>query len=552
MEEDGEGSVALGGDPGVVNHKVPSSLLLAPDGSFHSFGHSARDHFHDLEPGEAARWMYFECFKMDLYRAEVIVLSSTVGLSRESTLRAANGKPQLALKVLELVLRHFGSLAARELEVSASELSWVLTVPTLWRQPARQLMRAAARRAGLDRLTLVLEPEAAALHCLPRPEPGIIFEHLLVQYLYNGHLCDWVDPGWRYLVVDCGGGTVDLTAHQITDSGARRELHKACGGPLGASQVDKAFVGLLESIFGSGYVARYRDARPAGMVDLLVAWEARKRNSGPVRLSPLNVALPFSFIDLYRSWQGRSVEEAVRRYGDQQVEWSSQGMLRLHPAVVESLFRPTVEEIAHLVAETVSQVGGVDRILLVGGFAESGWLQRAVRQVAGDTEVVVPHDAGIAVLQGAVQAGLSPLVVERKATLTYGVGVLQPFVPETHPECLKLTSQNVAWCADILDCYVKAGEVITGPVQRRYIPSRPGQRLAVLPVFSSERDDVQYVSEKGVRRCATLRLDLPESSQAEILTSMDFGDTEITVTAVDEASGRSVEAEIDFLDLPPP
>ncbi|UYV62754.1 HSPA12B [Cordylochernes scorpioides] len=467
--------------------------------------------------------------------------------------------------------------------------------------------------------------------------------------------------GWRYLVVDCGGGTVDLTAHQITDSGARRELHKACGGPLGASQVDKAFVGLLESIFGSGYVARYRDARPAGMVDLLVAWEARKRNSGPVRLSPLNVALPFSFIDLYRSWQGRSeqltnlaallsnkktewkfnppgtphfgglweagvkalkyhmkriignqeqltdlaavlanqgtewkfnppgaphfgglwaagvkalkyhmkriignqeltyeefltllVEEAVRRYGDQQVEWSSQGMLRLHPAVVESLFRPTVEEIAHLVAETVSQVGGVDRILLVGGFAESGWLQRAVRQVAGDTEVVVPHDAGIAVLQGAVQAGLSPLVVERKATLTYGVGVLQPFVPETHPECLKLTSQNVAWCADILDCYVKAGEVITGPVQRRYIPSRPGQRLAVLPVFSSERDDVQYVSEKGVRRCATLRLDLPESSQAEILTSMDFGDTEITVTAVDEASGRSVEAEIDFLDLPPP
>lgn len=38
------------------------------------------------------------------------------------------------------------------------------------------------------------------------------------------------------MVVDCGGGTVDITVHQMTDrkSGHLKELHKATGGPFGS------------------------------------------------------------------------------------------------------------------------------------------------------------------------------------------------------------------------------------------------------------------------------------------------------------------------------
>ena len=56
-----------GGDPGVVNQKIPTTILLDPDGKFHSFGFTARDYFHDLDPKEAKKWMYFEKFKMALH-----------------------------------------------------------------------------------------------------------------------------------------------------------------------------------------------------------------------------------------------------------------------------------------------------------------------------------------------------------------------------------------------------------------------------------------------------------------------------------------------------
>lgn len=56
-----------GGDPGVVNQKTPTTLLLEPNGKFHSFGYAARDFYHDLDAQEAKRWLYFEKFKMALH-----------------------------------------------------------------------------------------------------------------------------------------------------------------------------------------------------------------------------------------------------------------------------------------------------------------------------------------------------------------------------------------------------------------------------------------------------------------------------------------------------
>ena len=57
-----------GGDPGVSNTKTPTTLLLSPNKLFHSFGFGARDFYHDLEPSEAKKYLYFEKFKVPLQR----------------------------------------------------------------------------------------------------------------------------------------------------------------------------------------------------------------------------------------------------------------------------------------------------------------------------------------------------------------------------------------------------------------------------------------------------------------------------------------------------
>lgn len=63
------------GDPGVYNQKIPTTILLTPEGKLHSFGYAARDFYHDLDQKEAVKWMYFERFKMMLHNEGVGMLT---------------------------------------------------------------------------------------------------------------------------------------------------------------------------------------------------------------------------------------------------------------------------------------------------------------------------------------------------------------------------------------------------------------------------------------------------------------------------------------------
>jgi hypothetical protein len=108
---------------------------------------------------------------------------------------------------------------------------------------------------------------------------------------------------------------------------------------------------------------------------------------------------------------------------------------------------------------------------------------------------------------------------------------------------------------------VAVGDIVV----RSYAPARPGQRSTVIHIYCCDRQEVEYVTDPGVRRCGTLCLDLTDvlyhdrdatqqsggaskTRRREIRARMTFGDTEIRVDAVDLATGRSVRAGIDFLN----
>ncbi|KAG7261214.1 hypothetical protein CRUP_006939 [Coryphaenoides rupestris] len=184
----------------------------------------------------------------------------------------------------------------------------------------------------------------------------------------------------KYIVADCGGGTVDLTVHQIEQpQGTLKELYKASGGPYGAVGVDLAFEAMLCQIFSEGFIRSFKAHRPAAWVDLTIAFEARKRTAAPGRPNALNVSLPFSFVDYYKRHRGHSVEAALRRSNMNMVKWSSQGMLRLTQEAMNELFQPTISSIVRHIEELIAkpEVRGVRFLFLVGGFAESPMLQRA-------------------------------------------------------------------------------------------------------------------------------------------------------------------------------
>ena len=82
-------------------------------------------------------------------------------------------------------------------DVQTQRLIYVITVPAIWSDTAKDLTRQAAIRAGIprDNLALITEPEAAALYC------GTTCEMELLS-------------GDRFLICDAGGGTVVFVPSQ--------------------------------------------------------------------------------------------------------------------------------------------------------------------------------------------------------------------------------------------------------------------------------------------------------------------------------------------------
>lgn len=67
------------------------------------------------------------------------------------------------------------------------------------------------------------------------------------------------------------------------------------------------FEHVLDGIFGKDLVKHYREKCPIGWVDLMIAFESRKRSANPHKPTPLNVSLPFSFIDYCKKHKVRSI-----------------------------------------------------------------------------------------------------------------------------------------------------------------------------------------------------------------------------------------------------
>ena len=60
-----------------------------------------------------------------------------------------------------------------------------------------------------------------------------------------------MDSGVKYIMVDCGGGTVDITCHQSLGDNGIRELIAPSGGDWGSTFINKSFIGFLHELFGA-------------------------------------------------------------------------------------------------------------------------------------------------------------------------------------------------------------------------------------------------------------------------------------------------------------
>lgn len=172
-------------------------------------------------------------------------------LRMDKCARSIDGRELDLMLVISESLRFISDKAIEKLteqvgKIQKNKIRWVLTVPALWTEDQKQFMRKAALKAGIiselssANLLLCLEPEGASIQCRNDAE-----ESLRYQMAKNSVV----------MVLDCGGGTVDITVHKLKCEPDEQfvcdELLPSSGGcEWGSKFVDQHFEMFLQEFFG--------------------------------------------------------------------------------------------------------------------------------------------------------------------------------------------------------------------------------------------------------------------------------------------------------------
>ncbi|KAG2500198.1 hypothetical protein HYH03_001778 [Edaphochlamys debaryana] len=576
------------------------TAILYKGSSVDSIGWTAWKRWSCMGEGERAGHMYLDSFKLLLAPG-----GGAGGGHVAPELPAGMTVTQVVADFLTHLQKFVVSHLSRDAPLDPSSIGWCLTVPAMWDEEAKAKMRRAAGRAGMFRpadpssLTITLEPEAAALAAAARVSRK---QELTTRVRDTVAALTGADEVARtplrdiskgrstkgratvlsdgdvLLVLDCGGGTVDVTLHRVKGRGQRMRLEEVVPGKgvlAGGRYVDEAAWSLVRGLVGPSAWDAWRREQPGEWVALANRWELAKREEGPVELQLPAALMAGAIAEGGKLPRQSSLSDSVTLSPD--------GLLLLREEALEqAVLGPQLERALgaakEVLEEGVKNNHPCTKVLLTGGLANSAFLQRRARQLADErgAALLMPEAPEAAVVTGemeegwdrleagvvrrAVVFGQNPaLVSARRSRLTYGTSPCVPWTAEHDAAPLYLRKE---WNADdqcyaacgLFHTFVKRGQLVQADevVRQSFNPFLKRQRWIGFGVYASAAEHVERAGEPGVRKLATVYLELPPGwgdglphrKDNPLELEFRFGSTEITVVARDVRSNNSVATSV--------
>lgn len=254
---------------------------------------------------------------------------------------------------------------------------------------------------------------------------------------------------------------------------------------------------------------------------------------------------------------GSQVQDAVKKY-EQLGIYMNKFEITINPSAVFEMYHKVISKIIPHIEELLQspKLQHLKYIFLVGGFAESDFLKKAMTEAFFKYKVLIPKHAITAVLRGAVLFGLNPdRIASRVARQTIGCELLKPFMEGVHdPQKKKPDENGKMYCKNVFEKYVTEEEEVELGDFKSFM-SFPFSSKATIIVqnFYAVTDSKQhtYVDEKGMKKLAELEIPMLNTiggKDREIETKVFFGGTEIKVESRDKRKGgKIVKTTLNFM-----
>ncbi|KAN0033496.1 hypothetical protein ACTA71_007183 [Dictyostelium dimigraforme] len=527
---------------GCTSSKTLTQIVLNEKKKKVAFGYDARDYFSKYDEGTEKHSLY-SFYKMRLFdpktrgqpiKSDCKKFSATIHELITETLRFLKDSAMEKINGMSSTKVHQG------------DIQWVITIPAIWDDSSKQVMRTCANDAGLcskdDKLSLMFsfEPEAGALDC--------IFESS------NGYS---VLVGQKFMVIDNGGGTSDIIAYEQLDGGKLKTISRPFGGDFGSNRVNKNFRLFLKELLGKEVFKKRKNS--PHFQDIFDKFELLKKTyTNDLNIFCLAVSTMASFHQ-----NGEWFEKKVQEYNSKNkstLRYSPKRERLIFPReLFFSFFQPLFNKITDSIKmemESNEEIKKLDYIFLIGGFNENIDLQEHIKSELEFTgaKFIIPKKAGSCVVKGAVRFGLNPSrISSRKQSRSYSTEIMEvvtPSKPHTGKQLIKIG--DIHYCQNVCDTFVHANQMVGCDEEftRSYVPTLPDQKSIEIAIFSSHMPIMSYTTDPGVQFIGELLVNIPNVGapveENRIDVTFKFASTEIEVKALHVTSKKEINHSFNF------
>ncbi|KAJ6254264.1 hsp70 family protein [Anaeramoeba flamelloides] len=544
-------------DPKDQNFKTSTAILFKKTNSNKwepfSFGKSAESQYLTMRPKEMHNYQFFKNFKMKLYQNN----------SLNPKIKSYSGEEWPFIQVLSGVFKLIYTKFVKSVKnynsrfrIDQEKINWVLTVPAIWEDIGKEIMRRAFHQAGLissknsPNLLFCFEPEVAALDFFQDQR------NQLSQFNNK-----------KLLVVDAGGGTIDITLMKPTI--VKNEIKEfeilmvPKGGDFGSIYIDQEFQKFFQSFLNlnDNQFKALKNKCPKGFLKLLNQWESLKIKTQSDQLTEDDSHLiePPRIMVKYLKKQFRIMDfEALtdqfnqrnRNSGLSKIEWDDEeDCLRIFGDRVKSFFKKPIKRLRDYL-NNLKQTSEIFKqtqiVFFTGGLSNSDYFRKSVQKQLGNNQYCVSPYPDKSILIGADLFGFDPNIVSiRRSQFTYGIVACIIYNSRIHDQKRKVTmrmnnNRSYEICKNVFQPYIFKGDKISSrqPEIQVYTPSTVGQKEWIVEILRTDQKwdpnkKSLYSDSRGVQTMGSIIIPVPKSNlplnKQKLEVSFHFATTEIKI-----------------------
>ena len=434
------------------------------------------------------------------------------------------GMSEKAIKVLN----------AKDSSISYSkdDIKWVITTPAIWDEAGKQLTREAAIEAGMNDVTIALEPEAASL---------TVYKDTSISEENKG-------VGNIFMLIDAGGYTVDITINKIMDKrGNIKQLSPPYGGALGSMNINNDIVDIIEQIYGKEYIEEVKEKNYGIWKKTLDSIEIKKRNF----IGKLSDSDYIKIDIMFEKQFCETKCEKQTTYG--KINYDNNNV-EIPKRIMENITLNRVNKIIDSIKNLIeiNKYIKINYLVLTGGFSNCKILVEQLKKNFNNSgrNIFKLDSPSLSIMKGAVIYGKRPNKIMSRIS-PYNIGILSVTFDIKNQTCIFYMNISGIDICEIFDKFINKGGSINNnfAVIKTYSPILETQTEANIELFRSIKENVKDIYEEGVEKIGEINLNIPENEipliEREIEVKMVFGSC-IIIEAKDKNSGEKIKSSFNY------